>query len=86
MKNEKKTELSKHIWDLKKQKRQYSIKWSIAARASPYKCGSRRCDLCLTEKRTIALAEKDSLLNHRSEIISKCRHTNKFRLKNFKVP
>ena len=85
-KNEKKTELSKHIWDLKKQKRQYSIKWSIAARASPYKCGSRRCDLCLTEKLTIALAEKDSLLNHRSEIISKCRHTNKFRLKNFKVP
>ena len=40
-KNAKATELSKHIWDLKKSNRQYNIKWSIAASASQYKCGSR---------------------------------------------
>ena len=29
---------------------EFYLKWSIAAYASPYKCGTRRCDLCLTEK------------------------------------
>ena len=40
------TELSKYIWKLSNDK----IKWKVAAYASSYKCGSRRYDLCLTEK------------------------------------
>ena len=72
------TELSKYMWDLQDQGLQGHIKWEIVKRASPYKCGSRRCDLCLSEKVAIALADPTSLLNKRSEIISTCRHRRKF--------
>ena len=82
---EKESELSKHIWELKRKEKQYNIKWSIAATASPYRGGSRRCDLCCTEKLLIVKADTETLLNSRSEIISKCRHMNKFRLKQFKT-
>ena len=76
------TELSKHIWELKDNNTEFSLKWSIAAYASPYRCGTRRCDLCLTEKYIIARAEQKNLLNKRNELISKCRHRNKYILKN----
>ena len=49
--------------------------------ATPYKCGTRRCDLCLTEKYVIAHADQEHLLNKRTEIISKCRHRNKYLIK-----
>ena len=68
------TELSKYIWQLKEIGLEGSIKWEIARRAAPYKCGTRKCDLCTTEKLEIALANPDSLLNKRSEIVSACRH------------
>ena len=57
---------------------------NIAACASPYRCGKRKCDLCLTEKYIIARADQKYLLNKRTEIISKCRHRNKYVLKNIK--
>ena len=76
------TELSKHIWELKDNNTEFYLKWSIAAYASPYRCGTRRCDLCLTEKFIIARAEQKNLLNRRTELISKCRHRNKYILKN----
>ena len=78
------TELSKCIWDLKNAGIHYNITWSIAAYASAYRCGTRRCDLCITEKYIIARANQKNLLNKRTEIISKCRHRNKFILKNIK--
>ena len=52
--------------------------------ATSYKCGTKRCDLCLTEKYVIALADQEHLLNKRTEIISKCRHRNKYLIKNVK--
>ena len=76
------TELSKHIWKLKDNNTEFYLKWSIAAFASPYRCGTRRCDLCLTEKYIIARAEQKNLLNKRTELISICRHRNKYILKN----
>ena len=78
------TELSKYIWMLKDKNINFTIKWSIAATAIPYNCGSKRCDLCLTEKLLIASHDPKTLLNKRSEIVSKCRHQNKFTLKRFK--
>ena len=78
------TELSKLIWKLKDESKDYSIKWSIATRATLYKNGSRSCDLCLTEKVTIVRAAAKGLLNKRTELIRKCRHRNKFSLKSFK--
>ena len=79
---EKKTELSKYIWNLKDKGEDFTFKWSVAAKAFPYTC-SKRCDLCLTEKLLIAKADPRTLLNKRSEIVSKCRHCNKFTLKCF---
>lgn len=82
-KNRNETELSKLIWSLKEKNVVHTLSWSIAARASPYRCGTRRCDLCLTEK-TMILRADTSLINKRSELISKCRHSNKFSLNNIK--
>ena len=52
--------------------------------ATPYKCDTRRCDLCLTYKYVITRADQENLLNVRTEIISKCHHRNKYLTKNVK--
>ena len=78
------TELSKYIWQLKTSSTPFDIKWSIATRSQAYTNETKRCDLCLTEKLAIIDAEKGTLLNKRPELISKCRHENKFYLRNFK--
>ena len=75
------TELSKLIWRLKDENKDYTLSWSITKRSSPYRLGSKRCDLCLTEKVAIIRANPKGLLNKRTELISKCRHRNKFLLK-----
>ena len=54
--HEKKTEFSKYVWELKDKVEYFNIKWSVAAKASPYICCSKRCDLCLTRKLLIAKA------------------------------
>ena len=83
-KYESETELSSYIWDLKDKNIDFSTKWNIAARAQPYVCGSRRCDLCLTEKVIIATSDPNKCINKRDELVSKCRHQNKYKLKNLK--
>ena len=75
------TELSKYIWQLKDESKSYNIRWIISMYATPYKCGTRRCDLCLTEKYVIARADQEHLLNKRTQIISKCCHRNKYLIK-----
>lgn len=83
-KKRKSTELSKHIWSLKDKKtKQFSIEWSIIDKAAAYSNGSKRCDLCLTEKFNI-IFQKYPLLNKRNELLSNCRHVNKYLLQNFK--
>ena len=81
---EKETLLSRYIWQLKEDEKPYDISWSIVARAAPYRCGTRHCDLCLTEKLVISQADPETMLNKKSELISKCRHSNKYRLKSIK--
>ena len=78
------TELSKYLWKLKEENADYNLQWSIKAYASPYKCGTRKCDLCLTEKMIIARSDLKKLLNKRTELVSKWRHRNKFLLSNIK--
>ena len=78
-----KSELAKYVWKIKKMGLKYDIKWSIIRHARPYKKGGRYCDLCLSEKTVIALAGASSL-NKRSEVLSKCKHMNDFKLD--KVP
>ena len=71
------TVLSKYIWDQKDNGTSYEIKWSIIKRANPYHGHPSRCNVCLSEKLCILSADK-STLNKRSELITKCRHENKF--------
>ena len=80
---EKSTELSKHIWSLKRVGTVPIMKWEIIDHAPAYRNGSKTCNLCLTEKYHI-ISSKLKLLNKRTELISKCRHSNKFYLNNYK--
>ena len=68
------TELSKHIWDLKDEGTPYTIKWRTIRHAQPYSPSTRRCNLCLWEKYYIITAEKSTILNSRTELISTCKH------------
>ena len=81
------TKLSKFIWELKEEEKHYDLQWSILQKSKPYKCGSRKCDLCLSEKYQIMtysnLLSNSTLLNSRTEIMNKCRHSNKFKIKNY---
>ena len=61
------TELSKHVWKLKDDNTPFTLTRSIESRAKPYRCGTRMCDLCTTEKVTIVRASPKGLLNKRYE-------------------
>ena len=73
------TELSKLVWSLKEKNKLFEIKWKILTKATPYRCGSRRCGLCITEKMHIALAD-NTCINKRDEFVSRCRHRHKYKL------
>ena len=77
------TELSKHVWSLKSKQQTFVTSWSILSHSNAYSNISKKCNLCLSEKLKIITADKSSLLNKRSELVSKCRHENKFCLSNF---
>ena len=77
----KKTTLTSYIQKLEQKKEKYSIKWAIQKRAFSYKPGSSFCGLCLTEKTEILLADPKRTLNKRNELLEKCRHRAKFKLK-----
>ena len=73
------TRLSTYMWDLWREGTPGEIKWEIAMKSRPYRGGTRRCDLCTSEKLAILLADGSGLLNKRSEIIATCRHRKKFK-------
>ena len=61
------------------------LKWSIVRTVPGYSNISKRCLLCLYEKFEILhYSNPENLLNKRSELVSNCRHVNKFLLKNYK--
>ena len=67
-KDSNKTELSKHIWKLKENNQDYTIKWSILKHAISYTGGSKRCNLCLEEKFCILKdINKDNLINKKAK-------------------
>ena len=73
------TTLSAHYWKQKDKGHKPIIKWKILKKCSIYKTGSRKCDVCLTEKLLI-LKSKEPLLNVRTELMYKCPHARKHRL------
>ena len=68
------TELSKYIWGLKNDNKDYVIEWEILKKSNTHKRQSGQCNLCLDEK--LELLQLKSSINKRSELISKCRHGN----------
>ena len=74
------TELSKHVWHLKQNKTDFTIKWSIIKKSISYMGGSERCNLCLEEKISILKEKNNCLLNKRSEIVSACQHKSRFQV------
>ena len=60
-----------------------TLVWNILDRARAYKPEAKRCLLYLTEK-YLMIFSKLNLLNSRNELVTKCRHENKFYLTNFK--
>ena len=78
------TKLSKYISSLKVENKDFAINWSILKKSSGYSNISESCNLCLLEKVVICnFKEKDRLLNKRLDLVSKCRHENKYILMNY---
>ena len=75
------TSLSQHIWSLKENNVPFSLTWKVLSKCTPYTCGSRVCNICTTEKFEILKSDPKSTLNKRTEIVGKCRHRAKFKLK-----
>ena len=74
------TELSKFVWSLKRSGTDFDVQWSICEKAKACNGASKRCGLCLAEKYHIAMADRQTALNSTTELVSKCRHRNKFAL------
>ena len=64
-----KTELSKHMWNLNDQGLGNNLLWKIHKKVSPYQCGSKCCDICLSEKVSTICGDPDTLLNKRTKLI-----------------
>ena len=75
--------LSKAVWNAKDAGTNPNIEWNIAAKTNPYQPGAKSCNLCLAEKLAILQSNPTTTLNERSELNSKCRLKNKFKLKSF---
>ena len=70
--NRLKTTLSKYIWKLKDENKNFNITWSIIDRGSLYNINNRRCSACVREKFHIIF--DNPTLNRCSEIFNTCRH------------
>ena len=80
------TKLAKYMWQVKEKSENAEITWSILKQIPSYSNKTKKCPLCLHEKLAIVTHENEKeLLNKRNEIISTCRHVNKFLLKNVKT-
>ena len=80
-KNKNDTKLSTEYWKLANNKLHLWIFWSIKGNYKSYNPNSKRCSLCLHEKLEILHDLKEILLKKHIEVISKCRHRNKYKLK-----
>ena len=71
-----------YVWKTKKET--LTLVWEIIQTAPPYTNITKRCSSCLqVELPTLMYPNQSELLNKRSELVSKCRHENKFLLQTF---
>ena len=74
------TTLSMEFWRIKENNGNPSISWKILKNSTSFSPDTGSCQLCQEEKYKIATYPNNNLLNKRTEIVSKCRHMNKFYL------
>ena len=68
---------------MKRARENYKIEWSVVSKSNTNMSKSGQCNLCMEEKYQISMKRKEKndgiLLNKRSELVSKCRHSRKKR-------
>ena len=74
------TSLARYVWGLKDAGKEPSVRWSRMKRAVGYRCGGRKCNLCLEEKLTILQSNPFNSINKRSELLNNCPHKRKHKL------
>ena len=68
------TTLSKYVWKLKEEKKNFILKWKIIDRAPLYNPLTKKCNLCNKEKFYIMYRRDMATLNRRSEVYTACKH------------
>ena len=81
----KSTEISKEVWKINNRGFNPIIKWKIIKQLPAYNPENKKCQLCLGEKMEILNRDPVNLLNKRSELISTCRHRNKYLIHQYDV-
>ena len=76
------TGYSNEIWKLKERSKD-NISWEVLGIHQSYNAAKNEKSKRLNEKIAIALHLEDNILNKRTEIISKCRHTSKYNVVNY---
>ena len=83
--NRNNTSLANYIWSVKDRGEIPVVRWEILRSCKEYKTGTRKCDVCLTEKLMILKYKGPNSLNKRSELMYSCPHRRKYRLSNLKT-
>ena len=76
------TTLANHIWQLKNENKQYEVKWSLIDKGKIFNPTTRKCRVCLKEKKHILYNQIGSSLNRRTEIFNTCMHRTQKLLEN----
>ena len=71
------TTLSQHIWNLKDNNIDYTLKWNLVEEAPTFNHTTGKCRLCIREKWYIMFRPEQATLNDRTEFYSTCRHRKK---------
>ena len=82
------SELSKHKWAATYKGDTLHIDWEIMKKSKSYRPGMKTCNLCIEEIMHILFNqtnERESLLNKREELYSKCRHMERWKIGSVKV-
>ena len=74
------TKLSGHIWDLNDKNFDFELSWRILSKTNSYSPTSKICNLCNREIYYIIYKPTLANLNKRNEIMSSCRHRDKYKL------
>ena len=78
------TMLSTYVWNVKENShKQPQVNFKIKKNILSYRPEIEKCNLCIGEKKEIILADENKIINRNDEILTKCRHRNKYLLQNW---